>query len=299
MAWLDPINTRFAAIRASRWSLIGGTSVAVLLLYYSVGGWLAADINPDLALRPTPAQLPAGGSVTAAMAARLIAHEVDEDLWTPNDSWLSRTAWLDNKPAYQDGLRSTVAVIVAELGGDEDIRTATDGLAIPSDRWWVHASWPFLGGEAESGYRDAASALVRYNARLAAGDLAIDRSPAQVAQCLEALAGRLDKVAAPLERAIAGRPATTDAAADEEFYRVRGSTYAALLLLRALKDDHAALVRAQQLGLAWNETTDALDRATALHPAMVGRADLTEQGYYLLLARNKLKALSAAAGAQR
>ena len=83
------------------------------------------------------------------------------------------------------------------------------------------------------------------------------------------------------------------------YYRVRGSTYAALLLLRALKDDQAALVQSRQLGLAWNETTDALDRATALHPAMVGRADLTEQGYYLLLARNKLAVLSAAAGAQR
>ncbi len=299
MAWLDPIYARLARVRASRWSLIGSGSVAILLLYYAVGGWLAADINPDLALRPTPAQLPAGGSVTAAMAARLIAREVDDDLWTPNDSLLSRTAWLDNKPAYQDGLRGTVAATVAALSDDDDVRTAAASLAVPSARWWVHASWPFLGGSAEGEYRDAVDALVRYNRRLAAGDATVDRSPERASRVLAALAARLDLVAGGVERAISERPGQQDAAADEEFYRVRGSTYAALLLLRALKDDQAALVQARQLGLAWNETTDALDRATALHPAMVGRADLTEQGYYLLLARNKLAVLSAAAGAQR
>ncbi len=292
----DFLKGRWAWIRASRKSTIATAVIAFLLLYYSLGGWLAAGIDPDRTLRPTATQLPPGGSVTAAMAARLIAHEVDDDHWIPNDSLLSRTAWLDNKPAYQDGLRGTVATVVAPLGDDADIQTAARALAVPSDRWWLHSGWPFIGGSAESEYRDAVDALVRYNARLGARDAVLDRSPQRLAAVLDALAGRLDAVAGGVERAISGRPALQDAAADEEFYRVRGSAYAAAMLLRAIKDDQAALVRAQQLALVWNEATDALDRAVDVHPAIVGRADLTEQGYYLLLARNKLKALSAAVG---
>lgn len=296
MAVQDFLKGRWAWVRASRGSTIATVVVAFLLLYYSVGGWLVAGIDPDPALRPTASQLPPGGSVTAAMAARLIAHEVDDDHWIPNDSLLSRTAWLDNKPAYQDGLRGTVATVVAPLGDDADIQAAARALAVPSDRWWLHGGWPFVGGSAESEYRDAVDALVRYNARLAGREAALDRSPQHLAAVLDALAGRLDAVAGGVERAIAGRPAPHDSAADEEFYRVRGSAYAASMLLRAIKEDQAALVRSQQLALVWNEATDALDRAVDVHPAIVGRADLTEQGYYLLLARNKLKALSAAVG---
>ena len=296
MAVLDSLRTRWAAWRSGRWPLIGGATVAVLVLYYGLGGWLAAEIDPDLTVRPTAAQLPPGGSVTAAMAARLIDREVNESSWIPNDSILSRTAILDNKPAYQDGLRQTVAAEVAALGRDPDLQAAATALATPSERGWLHADWPPLGGSAESAYRDAIAALGRYNDRLSGKEIAPDRAPLRLAIQLDALAGRLGGAGGGVERAIASRAAPGDRAADEEFYAVRGSAYAAAMLLRALREDNPDLVRTRQLGLAWNEATDALDRAVAVHPIIVGRADLTEQGYYLLLARNKLKALAVAAG---
>lgn len=284
--WLDgpadPGESRFGG------RVVLGVAAFVLLLvvYYGVGGLASSRIDPDLGLRPDAASLPPGGSVTAGIAARLIAREVDEHGWTPNDSFLAPTMLLDEMPAFQDGLRRMVAATVTAFGSDADIAAAAEAFSTPSEEWWRP------GGSPESRYQDGVEALRRYNSRLARGAAGIDRRPARLADILDAMADALDSAGVVTERRIRGRSTAEDPEIAEQFNAVRGEAYAAALLVRALRDDHSATIRARQLGAAWGETIDAFDALVAIDPWTVDASDLTAQGYYLLLARNKLRGIA-------
>lgn len=276
-------------------AIVAALIAAGLLLYYGLGGWLASRTDADTALRPRAELLPPGGSVAAAMAGALVERELNRG-WTPNDSLLSRTAFLRDMPAYQTALQSMVARFVAadSFGGEPN--PAAEPLAVPPDRWWLQAGWPPVSGGAEASYRDAIDELAAHNARLKAGTAALDRSPAHVAALLDALAAGLDAEAGVTDRAVRGRPAPGDPGAGVQFFANRGSAYAAAMLLRGMRDDHAALIRAAQLGAPWNAAIEALDEAATLNPWQVGSDDLTRQGYDLLVARGLVRDMAARLG---
>lgn len=284
--WLDGPPVSGASPRGGRALLAVAAFVLLLVVYYGIGGIATSRIDPDLGLRPEAASLPPGGSVAVGIAARLIDREVDEHGWTPNDSFLAPTLLLDEMPAFQDGLRRMVAATVAALGSDADLGEAADAFATPSEQWWRP------GGSPESRYQEGVAALRSFNGRLARGEAGLDRRPQRLADTLDAMAAVLDQAAVFTERRVRGRPGAEDPDMAEQFNAVRGEGYAAALLIRALRDDHGQTIRARQLGAAWGETVDALDALVALDPWTVDASDLTAQGYYLLLARAKLRGIA-------
>lgn len=305
-AWLEASTPPVpGASRLARWRLspaasrIGAAALLVFLIYYGLLGWAAHDINTDLGLRPDAASLPPSGSATVGLAARLLDRVVEEQGWTPNDPFFLPTAFLDNMPAFQRGMRDGVAAFAADLRdqlaaagdpGASDLRVASEGLAVPAERWWLHASWPFVGGSAEAGLRDAVAALRRYNGEVAAGRAGFARDDKALADHVGELADSLAASGGAIERRLTGR---SDEGMDEVYYTARGRAYAAALLMRGLRSDFGALLRARQLGTAWGEAEDAVDEVATHSVWHVGDGDLSRQGYRLLLARDKLRALAA------
>lgn len=273
--------------------------LAALILYYGLIGWLIQTVDADLTLRPAPAALPPGGSVTVAMAAAVIDREVNDHAWTPNDPFFFPTALLDNMPAFQRGIRAMAAQLVRAVhdraGGsdDPDLNVAVDGLVTPPDRWWLHGDWPFIGRSSESAYRDAVEALHRYNARLGQRQAQLSSDAAALAAILQSLAAQLDAAAVATGRQVGGRdPQSAERGVDVQFYEVKGQAYAAALFARALREDYGAVIRQRQLAGAWAEATDALDAAVRRSPILADQDDLALQGFQLLLARDRLREIS-------
>ena len=282
-----------------RFARIALSVFVALILYYGLIGWLIQTVDADLTLRPAPAALPPGGSVTVGMAAAVIDREVNDHAWTPNDPFFFPTALLDNMPAFQRGIRAMTAQLVRAIQGriggsdDPDLSLAVDGLMTPPDRWWLQGNWPFVGTSAESAYRDAVEALHRYNARLGQRQARLSPDAATLAAILQSLAAQLDAAATATGRQVGGRgEQSAERAVDVQFYEVKGQAYAAALFARALRDDYGAVIRQRQLAGSWAEATDALDAAVRRAPVLVDQDDLALQGFQLLLARDRLREIS-------
>lgn len=290
----DSLWARLAGL--PRWALAILVAVVVALGYWGVLGAIISDTGADLTLRPGAELLPPGGSVAIGTTAAILRVQVDEKGWTPNDSFLRPTGLLTNMPSFQLGLHGVLVAfttaIDAAAGGDPDLSEAADALATPPTRGFLHGGFPFIGGSAESNYRDAVDALARYNRAL--GD---SGEPFGDSRQL-----RLALVA--IDRALSEKAVAVDAMVDQggaagpaaQFHEVRGTAYAATMLLRGLRDDFGPLIAERQLAGAWAEATESLDAVTMRAPFSIGRGELVEQGYFLLRARDSLRTIAAGAG---
>ncbi len=267
--------------------------LAVPVLYYGAGALLIDARDPDLAIRPGPARLPAGGSVLAATAGELLMREVHEHRWTPNDSMLAPSALLESMPAWQTGIHGAIdATVVALMGvkADPDLGEAVEKLATPPEQGRFSLSWPPVRQPAERAYDDAVAALETWNRKVADDAADYDRNGRIFIQVSRALADELDRAAALTGRQIDNGPDGDAAAAYEQ---ARGAAYAAAVLVRALRYDHAELIRERQLGDSVSEVTALLDEMVQERPWRIGRTDLVSQGYFLLRVRSMLRTLAA------
>ena len=290
------IVTRAAARLAAlpRWAMGILAALVAAMLYWGIGGIVVSDTDGDVTRRPGLDLLPPGGSVGIATAAMLIEDALDKG-WTPDDSVLAPSALLEDMPAFQRGEHAVLVAFARALNaaadGDPDLADAADALGTAPDRGWLHGEFPFIGGSAEARYADAAEALTRYNRALADSGAPVGgaRRLALVLGAMDrALGQSQDGVAAIVDRSGGG-------SVDAQYHQVRGAAFASTMLLRGLRDDHAAIIRDRELAGAWVEAIDALDAIAGQSPFGPGRTDLVEQGYFLFRAREQLRVLGGGA----
>jgi len=278
-----------------RWAKILLAVLLLLIVWYGVIGTMRSGIRPDLSLRPSEVQLPVGGSVTAAMAARIIEHEVDERAFTPNDPFFFPTGFARRTPAYQARLIGTVAVAVSGLSErteGAELRRAANSLATPPEKWWLRSTWPPIGPSAERQYRRAAEALIAHNEALGASRRGDPNSsvhsrmdPASVA-ALSVLADAVEAEAARGDRMLRN---PSSGSISVQLAGARGTATAAALMMRGLRDDNAAAIRISGKAARWGEALDALDTAASVSPLVTREADLVTIGYSLLIAGNAMR----------
>ncbi|QMW24395.1 hypothetical protein [Sandaracinobacteroides saxicola] len=274
-----------------RWLLAGAALVAALLLWFGVGGLLLHDSRGDIALRPGTAQLPAGGSATVAMAARLLQSQTEDRAFTPDDPWFFPSALLRATPRFQKSVVAVVAAwvtVASTASSDPDLAAAAQSLAVVPDQWWLQLRWPPFGRPSAHHYADAQAALERLNARLSASPPA-PRRAADLASATATLAALVEAEAARGDALIRGGGGSISA----QLAGARGTAFAAAMLLRGLRDDNALLIRGSGRAARWNLALDALDEAAALDPLFPGRADLVQSGYQLLQAARALREAAA------
>jgi len=278
-----------------RWLQLVVGAALFLFVWYGLIGTLRAGIRPDPALRPTAQQLPAGGSVTVAMAARLIEREVDENSFTPNDPFFFPTGFARRTPAYQAGLIETVQTTVdalAERSPGPELLAASKALATPAGQWWLQAGWPPIVASAERQFRRAGTALVAYNQGLTdakrTGPTPLSEKGLDDAStaALAALVASVDAQAMAGDRMIRGEDAGN---ASVQLASARGTAFAAAMLMRGLRDDNAAAIRLSGRAARWGEALDALDAAAAISPIVTRQGDLVAIGYSLLIAATAMR----------
>lgn len=290
-----------SALRPAWWWLAPVAALGVVA-YVVVGMALAHKIDDDFDFGPGTVE--SSQSRAAAIAARLVFREVDQNGWTANDPFYLPSWWLDNMPNFQQGMvaalaRFTSAMVQASdrgQGPDANLERAAGLLKYPGTVWKFDPSTSWAPtASSEKQYRNAARNLVEFNRALTAGEPAFDRHAAALAVLVAAVGRDLGAISGDIDRHLAeNHSALFDSRADDVFYATKGKVYAYGLLLREAGGDYAQVLAERELAVQWRQMVEALKVAAALEPCVVlnGAPDgtfipshLTAQGFYLLRAR--------------
>jgi len=286
-------------------------AVLILLFVWLWGAIALSEIDSESDFTPRPEDSPEGGSATVAMAAGLLEREIKDHGWTPGMPWFYWSFLIDNMPAYQLGIRTTISQYVLELRDHQgrnrglgsvnsDLAKAYEAISYPPDRWHVGLSIPFIYPSSAGTYRDAVESLRRYNRQVSENKALYVRSRADaLAAVIDRLALSLGNASSVLESHVATRSSmVVDSKSDNVYYNVKGQAYAALLLLSSLREDEAELIKARGLEKLWMAMLLDLRGLSDLDPLIVSNGrpgalliqnHLSEQGFILLRARNHMR----------
>lgn len=303
-------DTSQSALRRIRlWPALLGL-VVLLGLYYPIGMLIAHKIDDDTAYQVPEAEI-AGGSRAVAMAAGLIAREVDRNGWVANDPFFLPGSQLDNMPNFQLGMIHALGrfafEMVDQIGRtrgssqtDSELQEAAGLLQYSGTKWIFDFSTSLLPtAKSEDQYRKARRALLGYNRRLAEGKAVFERRADNLLATLDRMALDLGSSSAALDRHINEHSsAFVDWQADDVFYSIKGQSYAYYLILRELRQDYANVVRDKELVAVWDQMLASLAAAGGLKPLVIvnGKTDgmilpnhLASMGFYILRARTQMR----------
>ena len=295
----------------SRWLPVAVVAVVLIFgLYYPVGMLIVHKVDDRLDYEIPAAELPAGGSRTAALAAAQLEREVKRNGWVANDPFFMPGSMLDNMPNYQLGMIHALGrfafQMVDQIGRtrgssqtDRDLQEAAGLLQYSGTKWIFDFSTSLLPtAKSEDQYRKARSALMSYNQRLVAGQAVFERRADNLQATLERIALDIGSASAAIDRRIReGSGMWIDYDGDDVFYSVKGQMYAYYLILRELKQDYPNLVRDRELGGTWDQMLDSFAAAAGLTPWVVSNArpdavilpnHLASMGFYVERTRTQI-----------
>tara|TARA_R110000824_G_scaffold118960_14_gene272012 strand:+ start:130853 stop:131980 length:1128 start_codon:yes stop_codon:yes gene_type:complete len=292
------------------------TALLILLLfYYPVGMVMVHHVGDDPNFAPTGenAAKPGGSQAVATMAA-LIDREVNDNSWVANDPFFQPGVMLDNMPSYQTGIMSALARFSFEMtdqvgrtrgssAADPDLQKAAGLLQYPGDVWLWNPSVSLAPrASSESQYRSARKALLSYNDRLATGNATFEKRADNLMATIERISSDLGSQSATLDKEVREHSGDfIDTNADNVFYNTKGRLYGYYLILKALGEDFAPIIKEKNLTSNWNQMLDTFREAAELDPFIIvnGRPDatfqpshLSSQGFYLLRARTQAREVS-------
>jgi hypothetical protein len=295
--WLSPRRVLVAAL-------------VVVVLYYPVGMLLYHRIDDDMDLKPDPAFVVPGGSEAVAIVATLVDRETDH--WAPNRPFWHPAAALDNMPNFQLGMMYAISRFAVELGdylgrirGSSSIDPNLDqaaGLLKYDGRTWYWGQGNIIPtAKAESQYRQAVRALMKYNHDVATGRAIYDRRTDNLISFLDRVAADLGSASAVLDAHAKLGTGYFDRTSDDIFYDVKGKLYGYYMILRAVGDDFNGVIAQKNALPIWNNMLESLREGAEMSPLIVanGRGDsmfvpshLSALGFHLLRARTQIREIS-------
>lgn len=296
-----------AGVTSNQAARIGLLIVALFALYFPVGMLLYNRIDDDIAFQPAADYAVQGGSKAVATAAALVDREADH--WLANKPLLHPAAALDNAPNFQLGVVYAVSRFAVELGdyigrtrGSSSINGDLDlaaGLLKYDGRTWYWGQGNIIPtAMAESQYRTAVQALLRYNKQVAAGNATFDRRADNLIAFLDRVAADLGSASAILDARAKLSSGYFDTTSDDVFYDVKGKLYGYYLILRDLGADFDGVIQQKNATAMWRNTLDSLRTGAEMDPLIVanGRQDsmlvpshLAALGFHLLRARQQIR----------
>lgn len=262
-----------------------------------------------------------GTSFIVAATTDLLNFEVNENGWLPSNplyklglfgiAW-ERTRFFDNKAAFELGIHRAVARTAIELADtigrergtseiDPDLSSARSGVQFDTATWYFNPFSPRPFGPTTATptyYRNALSALRRYQERLGACQAGFDSRADNLLQFVDRIASDIGATTATLmERAEASNAGWFDMRADDQFMFAKGQLYAYWGILTGTRADFAEIVESRELTAIWDNLEDHLRRAVALDPLVISNGSedgflfpshLETLGFYALRARSNL-----------
>jgi hypothetical protein len=279
----------------------------LVVLYYPVGMLLYNRIDDNVDFQPSAAFVVQGGSKAVASAAALASREADH--WIANAPLLHPAAALDNGPNFQMGVMYAISRFAVELGdyigrmrGSSSIDPNLDlaaGLLRYDGRTWYWGQGNIIPtAKAESQYRTAVEALMRYNRDVAAGKTTYDRRADNLIAFLDRVAADLGSASAVIEGRARLGSGYFDTTSDDVFYDVKGKMYGYYIILRDLGQDFDTVIQQKNVGGLWKNALESLRVGAEMNPLIVanGREDsmlvpshLSALGFHLLRARTQIR----------
>ena len=154
---------------------------------------------------------------------------------------------------------------------------------------------------AERQYRDGADHLLAYNTDVAAGKSVYDRRADNLIAFLDRVGADLGSASAELATRAEAGGGYFDTKADDVFYNAKGKLYGYHMILKALGDDFAPVIREKQATDVYANMLSSFRTGATMAPLIVvnGRQDsmlmpshLATLGFQLLRARTQVKELA-------
>ncbi|MBL1431126.1 DUF2333 family protein [Oceanicaulis sp. AH-315-P02] len=283
-----------------------------IVLLWPVLALLSSQINDQADINITTM---AGGSHSVAITIAVMDREINKTGWVANAPIFVPAAMLNNMPNFQIGLVKAFGRFSFELedqigrergssAADPDLQIARARLQYEPTVWIFKPGTLWPTAPAEGQYRDAIAALNRYNARLAAGNATFDARPDNLMAVLNRIALDIGAMSAELDNQIDNRHKTfglLDFKADKIFYRVKGGSYAYLMILQGIQKDFKTVIDDRQVTDLYQEMLNELRRAAVMRPLVVNNGTLSgqafpnhlaNQGFHLLRARTKMREIT-------
>lgn len=275
--------------------LILAALAGFIFLYYPLGALISENIDVN-----TDYEIAKHGNRSAAIdtMAFLIRREVYNKSWTPGLPFIFPAYMLDNMPAFQLGVMSSVSTLSKSFArrlnkdiSEEEkspLQNAAQLLQYPGTIWMFSPANRLVPApSSNSQYRRARKQLQSYNQLLADGGAVFETTPQNLSYFLKNVKTDLQKTAARLEAQIRENSSSFyDGKADDLFYYARGQLYSYYLLLKALGYDYKEIIVNRNIYQPWTSLLKTLENASQLSPLIVRNGELDS-----LTAPNHLAAL--------
>ena len=268
---------------SSFWKLgiIGG--LAIICLYYPLGGLMIDDIDTSSTYRP---QSQNGKLASADMAAYLINREVHHKIWTPNLPFLFPSYFLDNMPNFQLGLMSAVSKTVSAISHAQMtavsqtpvdvIKESADLLQYPGNVWLFSPQNNLIPAPSSATqYKKGRKKLNSFNDAVAEGKVIFERSPQNLALILKAIRKDIRSLILKTETHVfENNTSLVDFKADDTFYFAQGKLYAYSQILKGLGIDFKTALVKYDIYPQWTTALKLLKDASDLNPTIVRNGKL-------------------------
>lgn len=291
---------------SSWWHLILVALIALIFLYYPLGGILVEDIDRDTSYEINDSSNEQ--SATIDMMTFIINREINEKMWTPNLPFFFPSYFLDNMPNFQLGMFDSLAkfakilsLVASEKIIDEEapqhLSKASELLEYPGTVWMFSPTNKLLPApSANTQYRKARKHLIKYNAALTEGSKIWYKNTQDLSLFLKRAQTDLWKnTIQKLEQSIRENSQDIiDNNADNIFYYSQGKIYAYYLLFKALGQDYKDIIVKHNAYADWTSMLKAMEQASQIDPSIVrnGEPDsltapnhLSSLGFYILKAQ--------------
>ncbi len=286
--------------------------LAIVFLYYPIGGWLTDNIDRSPAIelkKDAPKQ-----SQTVNMMAHIINREVNDKIWTPNLPFFFPSYFLDNMPNFQLGMFDALAKFtgafekcansnVSDKENTSSLYKAAGLLRYPGTIWLFSPQNKIKPvPSAGSQYRKARRLLIKYNNSLADGQNVLEKNVQYLTYILKKSNQNLSRSSSRLSGYIREESSSFfDTKADDVFYYNQGKAYGYYLLFQALGQDYKDIIVASNQYQNWISLTKALEESAAIQPTIVRNGKLNSiftpnhlsyLNAYILKAQNLLGEIS-------
>ncbi len=270
----------FIKRQINTWPKLGLWGVSIIVvLYYPLGGFLTHNIDTDTSYETSVTN---NQSATLTTAAYLIKREINDKIWTPNLPFFFPAYILDNMPAFQKGLTSSITNVMTSMSKripiqkNSHLHKAAELLNYPPSIWMFSPQNKLLPApSSNSQYRRARKFLLKYNETLANGETVFLKRPQDLLYILQNIRNNIQKSAHELEEHI--RENSTgfiDNNSDDVFYFQQGKLYGYYLLLKALSADYKDIIVAQNIYQTWTHLLKTLEDVSHISPLIIRNGNL-------------------------
>lgn len=263
----------FCAYVRRSWKSIAVILPLVLLLYYTIGGYVTNTIDKNISFE---SKVYDRGLNVVGVGADLIKREVDDNMWTPNLPFIFPGYVLDNMPAFQTGVIQSVASsanIMSKIFDNEELKKANELLKYPPNIWILSKSDDLaLAPSSGAQYRKARNALLKFNKEFEADT---EKREAFLQAFLRGVEKDLNKISEELETQVREFSSKWfDYDADNVFYKSQGRIYGYYVLLKALSTDFKSVIVEAKQYEKLTSVLKSLEEGVVLNPSIVRNGEI-------------------------